>query len=593
MDLNKYIEKVVDKIFSINKKTLALFGIFIVGFIIRVLAALRNKISADEMVHGVHSIGFINSGKLQIMDQGALWFWMSDFFMKLFGTNIIGIKFTSILFGSLLLVVIYFIAKELFDKKTALISILISLISYFQLDNMEASLDITMTFFVFLSIYFFIIFTKNKDKKYFYLIWISIGLAVMSKPVALPFAFSIFICSAYYHFIKNKSVKLKDYLLAGLLLFVMFLPVLTFNLLLYQEKGIVDLQFARFTGISFETYKAIAPTIEGFNAKSLIIAESGNSPGLAKAFSFLYTYESSALLLFSLIGLFYFFKNKDKFAIFLSLTFLIPFIFLAGTSLLPNHFVFASFYAVLFAAHGINKISITRPIKKYSKQFIYIIIALIIIISYIQVRNGDVHGLFGQKDPLGQTIDFKEEDIPENAIVVSDGRIYRGRTVFMFWDRNYIEGSTFIEILSNMDDIPGERVTLKVYYIECIPDDCGWGTIKDQPEFNSSMEQLVKLFSTQSELVKTINDVDGKPYFNIYSAEIIMKSSVPSLIKSTHEWFYYPVNYQPKERIFDNYETQGFFSTLLDTTAHWVLYLELILAGLSVIYIFYLILGER
>src|SRR3989338_4739683 len=100
------MSKSISSLFKIEKSTYLIAGVLIIGFILRTLASLRNKFSGDEMVHGVHAIGFIASGKLQIMDQSAIWFWLTDFFMKIFSVNVLGIRFASILFGSMSLVVV-------------------------------------------------------------------------------------------------------------------------------------------------------------------------------------------------------------------------------------------------------------------------------------------------------------------------------------------------------------------------------------------------------------------------------------------------------------------------------------------------------
>ena len=162
------------------------------------------------MVHGTHAIGFISSGKLQIMDESAVWFWLTDFFMKVFSVNVFGIRFASIFFGTLTIIVVYLVCKEIFNKKVGLIAAVILAVSPYQLDMMEAGMDITMVFFVLLSLYFFILSARKENKFYFYLIWLSAGISVMVKPIGLLFLVPLGLCSLYYHFYKSKSIKIKD-----------------------------------------------------------------------------------------------------------------------------------------------------------------------------------------------------------------------------------------------------------------------------------------------------------------------------------------------------------------------------------------------
>ena len=60
------------------------------------------------------------------------------------------------------------------------------------------------------------------------------------------------------------------------------------------------------------------------------------------------------------------------------------------------------------------------------------------------------------------------------------------------------------------------------------------------------------------------------------------------LVDSTHEWFYYPLRYAPKEKIFDDYNANG-FNKVLDIIAHIILYLEVLIAILAIFLIFYLL----
>ena len=82
--VNSVINHLVDKIFSLNKIQIFVLILALIAFVLRTLMAIRRRFSGDEAVHGVHAIGFINSGKLQIMDESGVWFWLTDFFTKIF-----------------------------------------------------------------------------------------------------------------------------------------------------------------------------------------------------------------------------------------------------------------------------------------------------------------------------------------------------------------------------------------------------------------------------------------------------------------------------------------------------------------------------
>jgi 4-amino-4-deoxy-L-arabinose transferase-like glycosyltransferase len=588
-----FIDKAIDKLFSINKTTLVMVLLLIIGFALRVLFALRRQFSADEMVHGVHAIGFISSKKLQIMDQSAVWFWLSDFFMKILGTGVLGIRFTSILFGSLSIVVIFLITKELFNKQTAIFAAIFATFSAYLLNFMEAGMDTTMTFFVLIGLYFFVISLNQNKKFWFYLSWVALGIAVMVKPIALIFLGSFLLCSFYYHFYKYKTIKIKDYLFVGILLLILFTPVLTFNYLLYKDKGILDLQFARFTRISIETYGSIAPTIESFDIMSLFFSETENSkPGLATSLMFIYHFESPIILIFALIGLFYMFTEKNKFLPLLIVSFLLTFIFLSGTSLLPNHFVFVSFYLIIFSSKGLEQILKLFKNENYKKYFIIVVFLALIISSfyYLNTRGASQgSGIFSEVNELEQVIDFKNSDIGDKSLVIADSRIYRGRSVFMFWDRNFLEGSLFLNFLSQQESISDDFINVDTYFLECVRDDCGWGGGKISPELNDSMEMLVDVFKTQAILVKEIKSPKGEDYFKIYKQTLKLKPQIFYYTDISRDWFYYPIAYKPYYKTFDNYQTHNFVDEALDKIAYLILISEVILALILTIFIVYLL----
>jgi hypothetical protein len=186
-------------------------------------------------------------------------------------------------------------------------------------------------------------------------------------------------------------------------------------------------------------------------------------------------------------------------------------------------------------------------------------------------------------------MDFKNDKIEKSAVVIVDSRIYRGKIAFSFWDRHYLETNFFPELTSKMDSLPGEYTPTQVYFIEAVTDDSGWGTVKDQPEFNQTNEEIVSFFKEKASLVRTIEDNDRNPHFNIYEGTFNLKSSVPSIADSTHEFFFYPIGYQPADKVFDNYETYNVFDSLLNKFAQGILYLEVIISIILSLFVFYLV----
>src|SRR3989344_382373 len=111
--------KMLDKIFFGNlrnffksKVFLYLLLIIFVGFILRVIVASHLAPSADEAVYGTHAINFINSGQVSTQNQSPVWFFLADFFYKIFGISLFTARLTSVIFGIFTILVIYLLAKE-------------------------------------------------------------------------------------------------------------------------------------------------------------------------------------------------------------------------------------------------------------------------------------------------------------------------------------------------------------------------------------------------------------------------------------------------------------------------------------------------
>ncbi len=581
-------DKIVNFLYS-KSDTKYIILLFIIGLILRFITALRTNAYPDELGYIAHAINFINSGKLQIHDQDGLWFFITDFFIKIFGSNFIGARFFAILFGALSIILVYLIAKEIFNKKAALMSAIILTISSYSLIMTVGQMDIPMAFFAFLGIYFLILFLKTDKQKFFILTWVSLGLAIMIKQIALLFIPAFVLFLLYYNKKTHGTFRLKQIIYAAIIIILMVTPVLTYNYLLYKDKGLVDMQFSRFFGIAEEHYASIAPTLRKFSFNYMLFSqgENGEIPsGLMKAFYAFLKFGSLFILIFAVIGIFYLACSKNKFKWLLFLSFLFPFLFLAGTSPLSNHFSFWTLFFALMAPIGIYKLAAKTNNLQFRKWFIIISILLILIGSLYSVYNFN-KGFIGT-NPMHKLISYKEENIKENSIVIVDSRIYRGIIAYSFWNRHYLESSYFPELVEKQKDFTGTEVQSNIYFIEAVPDDIGWGTIKNQQEFNQTQEIIVDYFKQNTQLIKTIDCIDGSPCYNVYYSEFKFKPSVFEYADFTHDFFFYPVAYERPS--FDDYTTYNAFDTLLNAIAHYILYLEAALVFiLSVIMVLFLI----
>lgn len=615
---NKIIERLIDKIFEIKKNTFYLIIIFLLGLILRLIAAINLSVTADDMHFVVHAINFFSSGRLVTYDQSSgLWFSFTDVIYKLFGMSQLTSRLASIIFGSLSILAIYLLTKEFFNEKVSIISAFLFAIAPFHISNTIAEMDVTAMFFVLLGSLLFIRALKKNKNGYYIVSGIFFGLAIYTKVYPLLFIPSILLYFVYFNWKSHLKIiskeNIKKILIFIIFAFIFALPALTHNYLLYKDRGFLDLQFTRTLGlgkdISAQYYAWDGQFSMKNSWKGLIFGDSQHiadgTPLLIGAVSFV-SVGDPIIFYLGVIGIaLVFFRKKEhrNYLIFFILSILFALPFLASIILLPKHYLFLEILLIPIGSFTLNEM-----IKKISALFnkdvskLVLSIFLIIMLIFLGMPNAySIRHVYGESY-IGQTIDFKNSDIPKNSLIVSDSRIYRGNIHWISQGRPYLEGVEFVQLINAQDQFPGDIIPIDIYYIECVVDDCGWGTIKDQPEFNESMESLTDFFKQNGQLVKAISEPDRyKPYYslilkenknvmiNIYNLKIQMKNSVLEIAKQPKKWFLYDIGYLPKEKQFDYYETSGFFAVLLDKIAHWIVLIALVLALLSPLYVIYLV----
>jgi len=582
------LSKILDFIFNKNN-TKYIVILFLIGIILRLIFSSMLGGSADEMVYGTHAKGIINSGLLQEMHEDPIWFYLTDLSYKIFGMTLISSRLLSIIFGALSTIALYLLTKEMFNKKIALIASFLLTFSAYHILMTLTEMDIAMTFFALLSSYFLIKYLKNSVIEYHVIGTILLGIGILVKNSGALFIPGYLIALIIYPKIKYKQKILskktiKSVIIFLILMLIMALPTLIFNYILYQEKGITDLQFSRFlSGDDKGIYQSIAHTIRPFSLETLLVNQGNGNPGILEGIRFYWSY-SIFLVLGSIIGIIFGIKKYMKEIVYLLLLFIIPFLFMSGTSLLEKHFVFAVPIFCIFSSFGIVKIS--EISRKNSKKIIIILLIIFLIISTIKLYQ---HTKF-EKNPIQKTIEYKNKNIDYNSLVIVDSRIFNGRIAFIFNDRVYLESIYFYELAQQLNQPTNKKI--KTYIIECAIDDCGWGTISNQPELNQSTENIISEFKRISSLKETIK-FRGDPYLNIYETDLPFIPGTIEAAQNTHNLFFYPVNYNPREAILLKYDATNPLHKFLDRIAHIILYIQLLIALLSIIGIILLLIKNQ
>jgi hypothetical protein len=578
------LNKILDFIFSKNN-TKYLILLLIIGITLRIILASIIGGSPDEMVYGVHSIGIINSGLLQEMTESPVWMYLTDLGYKIFGITLLSSRLLSIIFGSLTIIALYFLTKEMFNKKIALISSFLLTFSAYHILTTLTEMDIAMTFFIILSSYFLIKYLKEKKINYLIVSIIVLGIGILMKSIGILFIPAYLCALILYPKIKNKQKILsrktiKTILIFAAIIFIMVLPILTFNYILYKEKGLTDLQFSRFlSGENKGIYQSLSHTIQPFSVETLLVDYGGGHSGIMEGLRYYWSF-SIFLFIASILGIIIGLKGNKNWTIYLLILFTIPFVFLSGTSLLPKHFVFAIPIFCIFSSLTLDKISGIS--KKNSKHIILALLLLFLIISAIKLIPQ-----ISEKNSIQKTIEYKNNNIEKESFVIIDSRIYNGRTAFMFSDRYYLETNYLPTFLEQINQYQTDK-KIKTYVIECVADDCGWGTMNEQQEFNKTTENIISNLKGISVLKKTIY-AGKEQYLNIWETKFPFVPGMLESTQETHNFLFYPVNYQPKEKIILKYEANNPFHKFLDRLSHIILYIQLLIALLTIPLIVFLL----
>ena len=77
--------------------------------------------------------------------------------------------------------------------------------------------------------------------------------------------------------------------------------------------------------------------------------------------------------------------------------------------------------------------------------------------------------------------------------------------------------------------------------------------------------------------------------YRVYKAQFMLNPAISIAAKRTHNWFLYPIGYDRTiSEIFDDYQLNGTSDELINRFGISLLYLELLLDYLAIIYILYL-----
>jgi len=568
----------------ITKTNFYLLLIFVLALVLRIYAAQNTGVDTDEMVYSIIPLNIISADRLGTVEQSPLFFYLTDLSYKLFGgITPISLRLTAILFGALSVFIIFLITLELFKKKNiALLSSFLFAVSGHALIN-NTEMDMLAYFFVLLSILFFIRGLRNYNNLYLTTFFLSLGILV--KPIAIlfvPILAVIWIIKDYpqSNFVKKDSFilsknNIKLVLFCALIFVILVFPIFSYNYLTYQEKGITDYFFSNVLGIGETVHQGMKTEWAFQGLKNNILGKS----------LLLLTLEP-LIFVFGIFGLIYYFKKNRLFAFLFFLSLIFPFVYLAGQTASSSHYIWISAIFSIFAAYSITFLSDKIKHKLKFNHFITLIIILVLITTFFVVIP-EIKQSRQQSITLALR-EYTHKNIPDNAVVVIDPRIYRGIHAWVFNDKHYLEGTHFFDLMEQVKDIPN-KVTVPLYYIECGPGtNCGWKPEDFQRIFDTG-EQISTYFK---ENTQKVGEVNVEHHFLIYQGQISLPQQAFEAIDRTHQFWFYPVGWKYPEQAIDYYQAEG-FGKVIEKVGFFILWIDVLLALLSIPFVFYLVFRKR
>ena len=223
----------------LKKEYFFLLAIFIIAFLIRLYFALNNKIITEMGIY------YLDLAKNLILNQTYTCNYLDSLFLydtipfydvihppmlplfiassfSLFGIGFLQAKMVNVFLGSVLVVLIYFFAKQLFDKKIALASS--TLAAFFAPLIIFSSIIHAETLVMVLIIMSFTMFLysmKKNNQIFLLLSAIFYGLSVITKTY-MSFFFPLFILAFFMN--NKKKVYFKKVLIFSLIAILIILP---------------------------------------------------------------------------------------------------------------------------------------------------------------------------------------------------------------------------------------------------------------------------------------------------------------------------------------------------------------------------------
>lgn len=580
---------------KLSKTAVMVLGIFFLAFSLRTLSSFYLDVGTDEMIYSLIPYNIISAHRLSTVEQSPLYFYLVDIGYRLFGgLHAFSLRFTSILFGALTAIVVFLLSRDIFgSRRAALLSAFFFALSGYALFH-STEMDMVAYFFVFLSFWLLgksflsdsislsSISLNSTSSKYIYLATASFALAVLNKVTVALFLPALLLQYWFLH--QKNSEKITEsfqnifshsslrriLLVLGIFLLLLF-PWFAYNYLLYQDKGVTDYYVSNILGIGETVH-------QGLQNKPWSFArlQENSAIKLQKFWQF-----DALLLVLGVLGIIWSMSRwrnqrnvqeiKRETTVVLLCALIIPFFYLAGQTGSGNHYLFVSVILSIFAGGAADHLgNILQERKSWQWGIPLLVLGALLFTGLLLTTLPEERS----NSITLELRDYTRENIPENAVVVLDPRIYNGIHAWVFHDRHYIEGTQFFQVLQMKKEGMPREVEVPLFYIACGPgSNCGWKP-EDFTRITPVGEEVTSFFQ---ERTKKISEVHGGQHtFHIYQGAISLPESTFATIDRTHIFWFYPVGWKYPELAIDSYPVEG-AEKLIQGMGLLVLYTDVLL----------------
>ena len=342
--------------------------IAVATFITRIINLLNIPIFTDEAIYirwAQIGLGDPAQRYISLTDgKQPLMTWLMYPFLKIFSDPLFAGRFVSVLSGVFAVVGIYFLARELFGKKAAILSSVIYIFSPFTfLYDRLALYDSLLSGIGVWSLYLSVLLVKKIRLDLTLLLGLTVGLGVLTKSSAWIFLFLMPLSLILFDF-KKKDTGKRLFTWAGLSFISFVIAEVMYNTLrlspwfyiIRQKNYSFIMTYSEFFKKPFETFW----------------------PNMNGLVSFLISYLTLPVFLIVLIGVLMAIMKKDKKTIYLFLWFFIPFITLGviGKVFFPRFILFMVMPLLIIAGSTIS--NLTSKFVKNKRLSLVIFLAIMV-----------------------------------------------------------------------------------------------------------------------------------------------------------------------------------------------------------------------